>query len=138
MPRRGVRDWLVDSGLFLFAAVFGVMTAAERLDLPALGVPLWAFYLDQVADAQQRTREAIAREIHDVLGRRLSDREREVAIAVGQGMSNAEIGARLYLSLPTVKAHVSHVLTKFQLNNRVQIALLVHDAGLLDGPPDSI
>jgi DNA-binding NarL/FixJ family response regulator/two-component sensor histidine kinase len=62
----------------------------------------------------------------------LADREREVAAGVGQGKSNAEIGAALYLSVPTVKTHVSSILTKLDLNNRVQIALLVHDAGLLD------
>ncbi|MEV0202462.1 response regulator transcription factor [Nonomuraea sp. NPDC050691] len=59
---------------------------------------------------------------------RLSEREREVAVAVGQGRSNAEIGADLYMSVATVKAHVSRILTKLGLNNRVQIALLVHDA----------
>jgi DNA-binding NarL/FixJ family response regulator len=62
----------------------------------------------------------------------LSDREREVAVAVGQGKSNAEIARALFLSLPTVKTHVSNVLTKLRMNNRVQIALLVHDAGLSD------
>jgi DNA-binding NarL/FixJ family response regulator len=64
----------------------------------------------------------------------LNDREREVAVAVGQGRSNAEIGAVLFLSVPTVKTHVSSILTKLDLNNRVQIALLAHDAGLLDDP----
>ncbi|MFD8552820.1 response regulator [Streptomyces fradiae] len=63
----------------------------------------------------------------------LAEREREVALAVGRGASNAEIAATLYVSVPTVKAHVSRVLAKLGLNNRVQIALLVHDAGLLDG-----
>ncbi|MFC5267025.1 response regulator [Kribbella qitaiheensis] len=62
----------------------------------------------------------------------LNDREREIAVAVGEGKSNAEISATLYLSVPTVKTHVSRILTKLDLNNRVQIALLVHDAGLLD------
>ncbi|WP_314612361.1 response regulator transcription factor [Streptomyces stackebrandtii] len=62
----------------------------------------------------------------------LAVREREVAVAVGRGRSNAEIAAELYMSVPTVKAHVSRVLAKLGLNNRVQIALLVHDAGLLD------
>jgi DNA-binding NarL/FixJ family response regulator len=61
----------------------------------------------------------------------LNDREREIAVAVGEGKSNAEISATLYLSVPTVKTHVSRILTKLDLNNRVQIALLVHDAGLL-------
>ncbi|MER6945580.1 response regulator transcription factor [Nonomuraea sp. NPDC000554] len=61
---------------------------------------------------------------------RLSEREREVAVAVGQGKSNAEIGRELFMSVATVKAHVSRVLTKLELNNRVQIALLVYDASL--------
>jgi DNA-binding NarL/FixJ family response regulator len=61
----------------------------------------------------------------------LNDREREIAVAVGEGKSNAEISATLYLSVPTVKTHVSRILTKLDLNNRVQVALLVHDAGLL-------
>ncbi|MEV4893351.1 response regulator [Nonomuraea sp. NPDC050547] len=64
-----------------------------------------------------------------VLLARLSEREREVAVAVGQGRSNAEIGAELYMSVATVKAHVSRILTKLELNNRVQIALTVYDAG---------
>ncbi|MFD0891180.1 response regulator transcription factor, partial [Streptosporangium algeriense] len=61
----------------------------------------------------------------------LSERERDVALAVGRGRSNAEIAAELYMSVATVKAHVSRVLTKLELNNRVQIALTVHDAGHL-------
>ncbi|MFE6226964.1 response regulator [Streptomyces sp. NPDC057854] len=65
----------------------------------------------------------------------LADREREVAVAVGRGASNAEIAAALYMSVPTVKTYVSRLLAKLGLNNRVQIALLVHDAGLLDEDP---
>jgi DNA-binding NarL/FixJ family response regulator len=61
---------------------------------------------------------------------RLTDREREVAVAIAEGKSNAEIAATLYMSVATVKAHVSRLLTKLELNNRVQIALLAHDAGL--------
>ncbi len=60
----------------------------------------------------------------------LSTREREVALAVARGRSNAEISTELHMSVATVKAHVSRVLTKLDLNNRVQVALLVHDAGL--------
>ncbi|MFF7438574.1 response regulator [Streptomyces sp. NPDC008122] len=66
----------------------------------------------------------------------LADREREVAVAVGRGRSNAEIAAELYMGVPTVKAHVSRILAKLGLNNRVQIALLVHDAGLSEGEDD--
>ncbi len=58
----------------------------------------------------------------------LTDREVEVARAVAGGGSNAEISRELYLSVPTVKAHVSSILAKLGLSNRVQVALLVHDA----------
>jgi DNA-binding NarL/FixJ family response regulator len=60
----------------------------------------------------------------------LSDREREVAVAVAAGGSNADIAAQLYLSEATVKAYVSRLLAKLDAANRVQIAILVHDAGL--------
>ncbi|GHG76786.1 response regulator [Streptomyces griseocarneus] len=76
-------------------------------------------------DAHLRSRAETARERLAVLG----EREREVATAVGRGKANAEIAAELYMSVPTVKTHVSRILTKLGLNNRVQIALLVHDAG---------
>ncbi|MFB9233979.1 response regulator [Plantactinospora siamensis] len=61
----------------------------------------------------------------------LSEREREVAVALGQGRTNAEISAELFMSVATVKAYVSRLLTKLELNNRVQVALLVHDADLV-------
>ncbi len=60
----------------------------------------------------------------------LSPREHDVAVAVGQGRSNAEIAASLLMSMATVKAHISRILTKLDLNNRTQVALLVRDAGL--------
>jgi DNA-binding NarL/FixJ family response regulator len=66
----------------------------------------------------------------------LNDREREVAVAVGRGMANAEIATHLFMSVATVKAHVSRILAKLGLNNRVQIALLTYDAGLLDAFQD--
>jgi DNA-binding NarL/FixJ family response regulator len=61
---------------------------------------------------------------------RLSEREREVAMAVGLGRSNAQISSELFMGITTVKQHVSRILTKLDLNNRTQIALLAHDAGL--------
>ena len=60
---------------------------------------------------------------------RLTEREHEVAVAVGRGLSNAEIAKELYLSVPTVKAHISRLFMKLEVENRVQIALCVHDAG---------
>ncbi|MDE3723251.1 response regulator transcription factor [Nocardiopsis sp. N85] len=65
-------------------------------------------------------------------GRRLevlSERERAVLIAVAQGMSNAEAGRALGMREATVKAHVSRVLAKLGMSNRVQAAILAHDAG---------
>jgi DNA-binding NarL/FixJ family response regulator len=61
----------------------------------------------------------------------LTDREHEVATAVGRGLSNAEIATELYLSVPTVKAYVSRLFEKLGATNRVQIAIVVHDAGLV-------
>lgn len=61
----------------------------------------------------------------------LSEREREVAVAVGRGASNAEIAAELHMSIATVKAHISHIFTKLDVSNRVQIAICMHDAELL-------
>ncbi len=62
---------------------------------------------------------------------RLTEREREVALCVGRGLSNAEIAGELYLSVPTIKAHVSRLFDKLDATNRVQIAICVHEAGLL-------
>jgi DNA-binding NarL/FixJ family response regulator len=61
----------------------------------------------------------------------LTARELEVARAVGQGRSNADIATELFMSISSVKAHVSRVLTKVGVDNRVQIAILVHDARLV-------
>jgi DNA-binding NarL/FixJ family response regulator len=61
----------------------------------------------------------------------LTERELEVAVCVGRGLSNSEIASELYLSIPTVKSHVSRLLTKLDATNRVQVAMVVHDAGLV-------
>lgn len=65
----------------------------------------------------------------------LTDREREVAEAVGQGLSNQHIADQLFMSLSTVKSNVSRILAKLALDNRVQLALVVH--GLLAEPGTS-
>ncbi|GEK22043.1 DNA-binding response regulator [Cellulomonas xylanilytica] len=57
----------------------------------------------------------------------LTERERDVVVAIGRGASNAEIARELYLTLATVKAHVSSILLKLGLENRTQVALLVRD-----------
>jgi DNA-binding NarL/FixJ family response regulator len=107
-----------------------IVTAVRRVagGQPVLSPAVTRRLIARVADADRDRRRRHARDRLALL----NDREREVAVAVGQGRSNAEIGAVLYLSVPTVKTHVSSILTKLDLNNRVQVALLVHDAGLLD------
>ncbi|MEV8402986.1 response regulator transcription factor [Streptomyces niveus] len=59
----------------------------------------------------------------------LTPGELRIATAIGTGSSNAEIAAQLSMSIATIKSYGSRILTKLELNNRVQIALLVHDAG---------
>jgi DNA-binding NarL/FixJ family response regulator len=66
---------------------------------------------------------------------RLTERERAVAEAVADGLSNTGVGARLHLSVGTVKAHLSSALAKLGLDNRVQLALLAHDARPRPGEP---
>jgi DNA-binding NarL/FixJ family response regulator len=93
---------------------------------PVLSPAVTRQLIRRVAETDADRRQAHARR----LMARLNDREREVAIEIGRGESNAEISANLHLSVPTVKTHVSAILTKLGLNNRVQIALLAHDVGL--------
>ena len=98
------------------------VAAGEPMLSPTVTRQLIAHVGTAGADVRQRhARTSLAR---------LSVREREVAVAVGRGRSNAEIGDELFMSLATVKAHVSSILTKLDLNNRTQIALLAHDAGV--------
>ena len=98
-----------------------VIAAGDPMLSPAVTRRLIGHLADSTADDRQRNGR------HQL--NKLSQREREVAIAIGLGKSNAEISRELYMSVATVKAHVSRVLEKLGLNNRVQIALLAHDAG---------
>ncbi|GAA5117602.1 response regulator transcription factor [Alloalcanivorax gelatiniphagus] len=58
----------------------------------------------------------------------LTERERDVADGVARGLSNAEIAAELFMGVPTVKTHVGRLFAKLGVENRVQVAILVHDA----------
>jgi DNA-binding NarL/FixJ family response regulator len=92
---------------------------------PMLSPTITRRLIGHVTDSEARDRTRNARERLD----RLTEREREVAVAIGLGKTNAEISGELYMSIATVKTHVSRVLEKLECNNRVQIALLAHDAG---------
>ncbi|MET0190084.1 MAG: response regulator transcription factor [Pseudonocardia sediminis] len=70
-----------------------------------------------------RTTEAVRR------FEQLSDRERDVAAAVADGLTNAEIADRLHLSVSSVKAVLSSATTRLDLTNRVQLAILAYEAG---------
>lgn len=65
----------------------------------------------------------------------LTEREVEVLACLGEGLSNARIGERLYLSEATVKGYVSRMLVKLDCTNRTQAGLLAHDAGLVAQEP---
>jgi DNA-binding NarL/FixJ family response regulator len=101
-----------------------VVAAGDAMLSPAVTRRLIGhFAADPRTDRQREARQRIGK---------LTDREREVLAAVGRGLSNADIGRQLYMSEATVKAHVSRVLVKLDATNRVQVAILAHDAGLLD------
>jgi DNA-binding NarL/FixJ family response regulator len=61
----------------------------------------------------------------------LTDREREVLALVGRGLSNMEIGERLYVSPTTAKTHVSHIMTKLYARDRAQLVVLAYESGLV-------
>jgi DNA-binding NarL/FixJ family response regulator len=71
--------------------------------------------------------EAAARQVAG-----LTPRERDVLALVGQGLSNQDIGRRLYLAEGTVKAHVSAILLRLPARNRVQAAIVAYQAGLVE------
>jgi len=107
-----------------------IVTAIRHANqgLPVLSPEVTRRLIQRVteSDVDRRRSEALDR----LSG--LSRREREVALAVAEGLSNAQIAQRLRFSVSTVKTHTSRLLAELGLNNRVQIAILVHEAGLLE------
>jgi DNA-binding NarL/FixJ family response regulator len=88
---------------------------------PAAARRLIAASADQQS-ARQRAQELV---------QSLTEREAEVLACLGEGLSNAQIAARLYLSEATVKSYVSRMLDKLGCANRTQAGLLAHDAGIV-------
>ncbi|MFB7493661.1 response regulator [Streptomyces sp. NPDC056161] len=108
----------------------GPMDLIRAVQLAARGEPVLApritrDLLDRHVRSGRDT-EAALRRTED-----LTAAERDVLRLLGTGLSNAEIADELYLSAGTVKAHISRILTRTNCANRVQAAVLAHDAGLL-------
>lgn len=104
-------------------AAIQTVAAGETILSPSVASTVVA----HVRASDTRASEQVAQSRLDAL----TDREREVAIAIGRGLSNADIAAELFMSVATVKAHVTRVLEKLEVANRVQVAICVHDAGLV-------
>ncbi|MBO3103927.1 response regulator transcription factor [Cellulomonas fengjieae] len=93
---------------------------------PAAGQPIVSPSV--LAQLIEHARAGAAPAAPDLRDAGLSQREYDVALAVADGLGNAEIAEQLFLSLGTVKAHISSALTKLGLENRVQLAIRAHDA----------
>jgi DNA-binding NarL/FixJ family response regulator len=119
--RAGASGFLVkDTPPADIIAAVRLVAAGDAIISPSATRTLLTHFGD--AEASERQRAAVER-LSD-----LTDREREVADALAEGASNADIATSLFMSEATVKAHVSRLLSKLGLSNRVQIAILVHDA----------
>lgn len=97
-----------------------LVAAGEAIISPSATRTLLAHFGDTEVTAR---RESAAARLTQ-----LTERELEVATAIASGASNAEVAAQLFMSEATVKAHVTRLLSKLEVSNRVQIAILVHDA----------
>lgn len=99
-----------------------VIAAGDALLSPSITKRL----LDRFADRRPASDRHAQRLID------LTEREHEILVLVGRGLSNAEIAATLVIAEQTVKTHVSRIFTKLGLRDRVQAVILAYDAGLVD------
>ena len=114
---------LKDAGPAELLHAIRVIAAGEALLAPRVTRRLIAqFAAQRTAAEQSEERLAV-----------LTDREREVLALVGQGMSNDEIGAALFLSPATARTHVSHAMGKLRARDRAQLVVIAYQTGLV-GP----
>ena len=119
--RAGAGGFLVkDTPPSEILAAIRLVAAGDAIVSPSVTRTLLSHFAPTGASERQ---QGAARQLEQ-----LTTREREVALAVGTGSSNAEIAVSLFMSEATVKAYVSRLLTKLGVGNRVQVAILVHDA----------
>src|SRR5699024_5618235 len=126
---------------YAFAALKAGASGFLLKDAPAEDVlaAVRAVYEGDAVLAPSTTRRLVAQVMDDLPGPRtgpdpfeqLTERERAVLLEVATGASNAEIGARLFLSEATVKTHVGRMLTKLGLRDRVQAVVLAYETGLV-------
>ncbi|HEX6336923.1 MAG TPA: response regulator transcription factor [Jiangellaceae bacterium] len=112
---------LKDSGPAELLHAIRVVAAGEALLAPRITRRLIAQFAAQRAAAQDgENRLAV-----------LTEREREVLALVGQGLSNDEIGAELFLSPATARTHVSHAMVKLGARDRAQLVVIAYQTGLV-------
>jgi DNA-binding NarL/FixJ family response regulator len=129
--RAGAAGFLLkDAGADALVAAIRAVAAGDRLVDPAVTrhlVERWADLERIVGDAGPAHVAADGTPGVDAL----TDREREVLVALARGLSNRQMAAELYLSEATVKSHVSSVLTKLGVRSRVQAVILAYERGVV-------
>jgi DNA-binding NarL/FixJ family response regulator len=103
-----------------FLAAVRVVAAGEALLAPTVTRRLIAEFVRRPTPAAAQARLA-----------GLTDREREVLAAVAGGLSNTELGEKLFMSHATAKTHVSHLLSKLGARDRAQLVMIVYETGLV-------
>lgn len=92
--------------------------------------------LARLQDAIPKQRSTASRDNVTAVDRKrlkmLTEREREILVAIGRGWSNSEICERMFISMPTVKTHVGRVIAKTESRDRVHVAIFAYRTGLVD------
>jgi DNA-binding NarL/FixJ family response regulator len=122
--KAGARGFLLkDAGPDLLAQAVHAAAAGDALIAPSVTARL----LDAFADAEPTTQAAQPIES-------LTDREEQILAAVARGRTNGEIAAELFITLSTVKTHITSLMTKLGARNRVEIAIWAYETGRSRGP----
>ena len=103
-----------------------VVAAGESMLAPTVTRRLLERFAGSLPSGEEQTPPSLAV---------LTEREREILTLLANGLSNAELGARLYLSEPTIKTHLSSIFRKLGVRDRVQAVIAAYDAGLVEPAP---
>jgi DNA-binding NarL/FixJ family response regulator len=117
-----------------------IKNGAQGYLLKNMDPEYWLDYITSIVEGEAPISRALATKIlqefslqkNDISGNMLSEREKEVLQLVGQGLSNKEIGKKLYISESTVKNHLRNILAKLHLQNRMQLIAFAYKNGLID------